>query len=103
MLANVPFISAQDVRGSCGVGLRVLIEGDATTVAEVSSLADAQYDTLHEAVKAPEQVRRRNVREIPRADCVLDWLQDGVLPNALSTPQHECVVDLFARTLHAMR
>ena len=43
ILTNIFFITAQDIRGSRSVSLRVFIEGDAPPVAEVLGLADTQY------------------------------------------------------------
>ena len=66
-------------------------------------LADPQDHGLQEAVEAAEQDRRRDLRDIPRADRVFRWLEQGVLPDPLSAAQHQRVVDLLGRPLHPVR
>ena len=44
-----------------------------------------------------------DIGEIPRPDGVLDRLEQRVLPDALRAAEHEGVVDLLLRLLHAVR
>jgi len=41
--------------------------------------------------------------KIPGADGVLDWFEQRVLADPLRAAEHECMVNLLARTLRSMR
>ena len=81
----------------------MIVEGEAVELAEVARLADAQDHRFQEAVEAAEHLLRRHLGEIPGADRVLDRLQQRVLADALLAAEHQRVVDLLVRPLHAMR
>jgi hypothetical protein len=69
MLAQVFFIDAQHVRWRGGVGFHVVIELKAVDVAKIARFAHAQDDGFQEAVEAAEHLLRRDLREVPWADC----------------------------------
>ena len=81
----------------------MVVEVEAIDLAEVARLVDAQDDGLDEAVETAQQFGRRHLVEIPRPDGVLDRLEHRVLADALRAAQHQRVVDLLARALHAVR
>ena len=81
----------------------VVVEGEAVDLAEVARLGDAQDHRLEESVEAAEQLHRRHLGEVPRADRVLDRLEQRVLADALGAAEHERVVDLLGRELDAVR
>ncbi len=102
MLAQVLLIDAQHIGRCRGVGFHVIVEGEAVHVAEIARLVDAQDHGFDEAVEPPEHVLRRHFAEIPRADRVLDRFEHRVLADALRAAEHERVVDLLLRPLHAV-
>ena len=58
---------------------------------------------MRKPLKRPEHLLRRDLDKIPRADRVLDRLEQGVLADALAAAQHQRVVDLLLRALHPVR
>jgi hypothetical protein len=81
----------------------MVIKGEAVHVAKIPRLIDPQDDRFHEAVEAAEQVRGRDFMKIPRADRMLDRLEEGVLADALRSAQNQSVIEFLSRQLHAVR
>ena len=66
VFAQVLLVDAQHVGRRGGVGLHVIVEGEAVDLAEVARLADAQDHRFQEAVESAEHLLRRHLGEIPR-------------------------------------
>src|SRR5262249_39579076 len=103
ILAQVLFIYPQYVRRASGVTLQMIVKLKPVDAAQVPRLAHAQDHALQVAVEPAKQVMRRNLKKVPRANCVLDRRQQSILADALRAAKHQCMVDLFFWALHAMR
>jgi hypothetical protein len=53
----------------------MIVEGKAIQVAQVACLTDADHDRFRPTVETPKHLGRRDLRPVPRPDCVLDWLE----------------------------
>ena len=102
VFADVLLVDAQHVGRRGRERLHVVVEGEAVDLAEIARLGNAQDHRLQEAVEAAEQLQRRDLGEVPRADRVLDRLEQRVLADALAAAEHQRVVDLLAGELDAM-
>lgn len=71
-------------------------------LAEVPGLADAEDDGIQEFREASQALLWRNLLEVPRSNCVLDWFEQGILADALFTAEYQRVVDLYVWVLDAM-
>src|SRR5262245_63461839 len=71
-------------------------------VAEIADLADPQHDRSQKSSEDTEQLRGRDLFEIPWADCMLHRLKHRVLADARSAAEHQAVVYLIVRALHAV-
>ena len=80
----------------------MIVKLETINITEIARLVYAQDHRFHEAIKAAEHVLRRDLREVPRSDRMFHWLQQRVFADALSTAQHQCVIDLLARMLDAV-
>jgi hypothetical protein len=103
VLPQVLLINPEHVRGRGRVHLHVVVEGISIDVPEIARPAHAEDDALHEPVEATQQVSGRYLGKVPRPDGVLDGLEQRVLADALRTAEHQRVINLLVRTLHAMR
>jgi len=61
----------------------VVVPSVAIDLTEIAGFVDAQHHGFEEAVEPPEHVRRHDLDEIPRSDCLLDRLKQRVLASAL--------------------
>jgi len=102
VLAQVLLVDAQHVRRRRGDCFHVIIPGVAINLAEIAGFVDAQHYGFEETVEPSEHVRRHHLDEIPRPDRLLDRLEQSVLADALPAAEHQSVVDLLSRPLHAM-
>src|ERR1700733_8109988 len=80
----------------------MVVVREAVEFAHVLGFADPQHDALDEPVEAAKGLLRTCFLEVPRANGMLDRLQHGVLSNAWDAAEHQPMVDLFLRALHAM-
>jgi hypothetical protein len=81
----------------------MVIELEPIDIAEVSRLAYAQDHRFEEPIEPPEHVVRRHLMEIPRPHRALDRLKRCILADALTATEHDGVIDLVSRALHAVR
>jgi hypothetical protein len=81
----------------------VVVELKPVDIAKIARLVDAQDYGLEKAIEAAKQVLRRHLEEIPRADCMFDRLERGILADTLVAAKHERVIDLLVWPLHPVR
>jgi hypothetical protein len=102
VLASILFVHSEHIRGRRRIDLHVIVEAESVDIAEVPSFAHSKNYGLGESVESTQEMRWRDLYEIPRADCVLHGLQNRVLPDTLQSSENEGVIQFLVRTLPAV-